>query len=224
MRSALAAVALSLIASSSLAQIGGGYDLRRHTIAGGGAVFDSGGSLRLDAVLGQPAAGRLSAGPFVVNGGFLNGISLATTPTATVTGTRPSTPITPVPDSPTATATVMPTAPEATPTLGGTAIATTTTPTAAISPSPLTTPTATITETAPATSSPTATSSACAGDCDGSGTVTVDELIQGINIALGAISVEACALFDTDGNGGVTVDEVIAAVNRALTGCESGDG
>jgi hypothetical protein len=54
--------------------------------------------------------------------------------------------------------------------------------------------------------------------------VTVDELIQGINIALGTISVEACSPFDTDGNGTVTVDEVIAAVNRALMGCDSANG
>jgi hypothetical protein len=59
----------------------------------------------------------------------------------------------------------------------------------------------------------------CAGDCNGNGEVTVDELIKGVNIALGNAPLEQCLSFDTNGNGAVTVDELIRAVNNALNGC-----
>jgi hypothetical protein len=49
--------------------------------------------------------------------------------------------------------------------------------------------------------------------------VTVDELIKGVNIALGVAAVEDCSAFDTSDDGSVTIDELIAAVNNALTGC-----
>ena len=49
--------------------------------------------------------------------------------------------------------------------------------------------------------------------------MTVDELIKGVNIALGTTSVDACPSFDANGDGAVTINELIAAVNRALTGC-----
>lgn len=61
--------------------------------------------------------------------------------------------------------------------------------------------------------------SGCAGDCDGGGTVTVDELIKGVNIALGTLGIEHCASFDTNGSNSVTVEELVKAVNNALTGC-----
>lgn len=61
---------------------------------------------------------------------------------------------------------------------------------------------------------------ACAGDCNGSGTVTVDELIRGVNIALGNGSVAQCASFDLNGDGTVTINELINAVNGALAGCD----
>ena len=53
------------------------------------------------------------------------------------------------------------------------------------------------------------------GDCDGDGRVTIDELILGVNIALGAQPVTACPAFDTDFSGNVSIDELIAAVNVA---------
>ena len=59
----------------------------------------------------------------------------------------------------------------------------------------------------------------CAGDCDGGGTVTVDELIKGVNIALGAAGIELCPPFDTNGSNTVTVDELVKGVNSALGGC-----
>jgi hypothetical protein len=60
---------------------------------------------------------------------------------------------------------------------------------------------------------------ACVGDCNGDGTITVNELITGVNIALGNTSVSACPSFDTSGDGTVAVNELISAVNAALNGC-----
>lgn len=59
----------------------------------------------------------------------------------------------------------------------------------------------------------------CSGDCDGSGTVTVDELITMVNIALGNSPVSACAAGDANGDGQITITQIIAAVNNALNGC-----
>jgi hypothetical protein len=49
--------------------------------------------------------------------------------------------------------------------------------------------------------------------------VTIDELIKGVNIALGALPLEACPPFDRNEDGAVTVDELVAAVSNALYGC-----
>lgn len=59
----------------------------------------------------------------------------------------------------------------------------------------------------------------CVGDCGGNGEVTVDEIIIGVNIALGLATLDTCPVFDSDGNGEVTVTELIQAVNNALNGC-----
>lgn len=59
----------------------------------------------------------------------------------------------------------------------------------------------------------------CPGDCDQDGSVTVDELVAGVNIALGLSALEECASFDRDGDGEVTVDEILLAVTAALEGC-----
>ncbi|MBI3782181.1 MAG: hypothetical protein HY270_02150 [Deltaproteobacteria bacterium] len=59
----------------------------------------------------------------------------------------------------------------------------------------------------------------CVGDCNGDGEVTVDELITGVNIALGSANLSACAVFDANGDGEVTIDEILSAVNSALNGC-----
>jgi hypothetical protein len=66
---------------------------------------------------------------------------------------------------------------------------------------------------------PLAAQGGCVGDCDGDDSVSVSELITGVNIALGAQSVENCEAMDADRNGSVTVNELIAAVNSALVGC-----
>jgi RHS repeat-associated protein len=60
---------------------------------------------------------------------------------------------------------------------------------------------------------------ACVGDCNGDRNVTVDELITGVNIALGTRLLGDCRSFDPNGDGEVTVDELITAVNNALSGC-----
>jgi hypothetical protein len=59
----------------------------------------------------------------------------------------------------------------------------------------------------------------CVGDCNGDGEVTINELITGVNIALGASPVSSCPAIDANGNGEVTINELISAVNNALNGC-----
>jgi pimeloyl-ACP methyl ester carboxylesterase len=60
---------------------------------------------------------------------------------------------------------------------------------------------------------------ACPGDCSANGIVSVDEVIRGVNIALGLAALDTCASFDTTGNGQLSIDELIAAVNALLDGC-----
>ncbi len=59
----------------------------------------------------------------------------------------------------------------------------------------------------------------CVGDCGGDALVTINEIITGVNIALGSAPLSQCPVFDADGNGEVTVNELIVAVNNALNGC-----
>lgn len=75
------------------------------------------------------------------------------------------------------------------------------------------TPTATATATATGTGAP-----ACDGDCNGDGTVTIDELITQVNIALGA-PLAACPAGDRNDDGAISIDELIVAVTNALGGC-----
>jgi len=106
----------------------------------------------------------------------------------------------------------------------------TATATATISATPANTATATPTRSAAdsptATPSPSASPSpspspppACTGDCNGNGVVTVDELVQSVNIALGNTPLSQCPAADRNGDGAVSVDELVGAVNRALNGC-----
>jgi hypothetical protein len=60
---------------------------------------------------------------------------------------------------------------------------------------------------------------ACPGDCNGVGGVTVNELVLGVNIALGSTGAGVCPAFDSDNSGTVSISELIAAVNAALNGC-----
>jgi len=59
----------------------------------------------------------------------------------------------------------------------------------------------------------------CAGDCDGSGKVGVNELVLGVNIALGRNSIDACRAFDRNNSNTITINELVTAVNAALDGC-----
>jgi hypothetical protein len=59
----------------------------------------------------------------------------------------------------------------------------------------------------------------CVGDCNGDGTVAINELITGVNIALGNQLLSTCPAFDADGDGSVAINELITAVNNALGAC-----
>ena len=61
----------------------------------------------------------------------------------------------------------------------------------------------------------------CAGDCDGSGDITVDEMITLVGIALGDKPLSACLIGDADHNTQITIDEIVRAVNKVLHGCAS---
>jgi hypothetical protein len=58
----------------------------------------------------------------------------------------------------------------------------------------------------------------CVGDCDGDGDVAINELIIGVNIALGNSTPDACPAFDPNGDG-VGIAELIQGVNNSLNGC-----
>lgn len=60
---------------------------------------------------------------------------------------------------------------------------------------------------------------ACGGDCNGDGIITVDEILTGVNLALGVGSTDECGAMDANGDGAVTVDEILKAVGAALEGC-----
>jgi hypothetical protein len=62
----------------------------------------------------------------------------------------------------------------------------------------------------------------CGGDCDLGGTVSIDELITAVRIALGAAGGALCPAVDLNRDGVVSVDEIVASVNRALDGCAGG--
>jgi len=66
-----------------------------------------------------------------------------------------------------------------------------------------------------------ATAPLCSGDCDGKGTVTVDEPLTLVNIALGNAQPSACP--DGVPNGAdVNIVLILTAVNNALNGCGGG--
>ncbi len=61
--------------------------------------------------------------------------------------------------------------------------------------------------------------SGCAVDCDRNGAVAINELLRGVNIALEAGTVSACAAADRNGDHQVSVDEMLSGVAGALDGC-----
>jgi plastocyanin len=60
----------------------------------------------------------------------------------------------------------------------------------------------------------------CVGDCGADGAVSVDELVQAVELALGAADA-ACPGLDGNGDDRVTVNELVAAVANAAQGCPS---
>ncbi|HYD49858.1 MAG TPA: hypothetical protein VEB21_15985 [Terriglobales bacterium] len=66
---------------------------------------------------------------------------------------------------------------------------------------------------------PTPIGSTCPGDCSRDGQTTVDEILLGVNIALGDADLSVCPVFDADSDAAVTVNELLAAIDRALNGC-----
>ncbi len=137
--------------------------------------------------------------------------STATELVPTNTPTSPPTPTTTFTSASTATPT--PTTqtqlPTATSTSSLTPTSASATPTFTPTPTPSIIPTPTATEMAPL----------CTGDCDGNGSVAINELVVGVNIALDHVPATVCPRFDADGNGLVTIPELIAAVGNALTDC-----
>ena len=79
--------------------------------------------------------------------------------------------------------------------------------------------TPTATPPAPPTATATPTQPTCAGDCNGNGAVSIDELITAVRIALDEAAVSACAATDTNASGTVEITELIAAVMHSLSGC-----
>jgi hypothetical protein len=80
--------------------------------------------------------------------------------------------------------------------------------------------TGTPTETVTPTPTPTGTPlRPCIGNCNGDGSVTVNEIITMVNVALGTADASTCAAGDANHDGQITISEIIAAVNQALKGC-----
>ena len=59
----------------------------------------------------------------------------------------------------------------------------------------------------------------CVGDCDGSGQVTINEIVILVDISLENLPPSACPFGDINHDGVVTIDEILKAVNNDLDGC-----
>lgn len=64
----------------------------------------------------------------------------------------------------------------------------------------------------------------CMGDCDGSGSVAVSEIVRCVAIALGFQPVAACDDADGNDDGQVGIDELTQSIVNALEGCGLPDG
>jgi DNA-binding beta-propeller fold protein YncE len=64
-----------------------------------------------------------------------------------------------------------------------------------------------------------AAAEACTGDCNRDGQVLVDEVVLGVNLALGTEPTASCYAYDRNFDDAVTVDEILTAVSLALEGC-----
>jgi len=81
------------------------------------------------------------------------------------------------------------------------------------------TPTVTATPTITRTPTNTPTPGPCYGDCDGSGSVEINEIILGVRINLGLAPLARCAQHDSNHSGTVEVSELIRAIRAALFRC-----
>jgi hypothetical protein len=61
---------------------------------------------------------------------------------------------------------------------------------------------------------------ACGGDCSDDGTVSISDLLAGVNIALGLLPIDVCPNMAAE-DGAVSVEELTIAVLNALNGCAS---
>ena len=59
----------------------------------------------------------------------------------------------------------------------------------------------------------------CIGDCNTDGSVTVNEILGMIDVALGNAQVVGCSAGDANIDDQITVDEILTAMNAALGGC-----
>src|SRR5262249_11207960 len=62
-------------------------------------------------------------------------------------------------------------------------------------------------------------SPACSGDCDGSGSVEINECGLITNMVLGSASLADCPAADANGDGQADVEDVVSAVEHALDRC-----
>lgn len=60
---------------------------------------------------------------------------------------------------------------------------------------------------------------ACLGDCNRDGSVAINELVTGVNIALDAAPINRCFALDRNANRSVQIDELIGGTRSALEGC-----
>jgi YVTN family beta-propeller protein len=65
---------------------------------------------------------------------------------------------------------------------------------------------------------PDAATNACLGDCNGDASVSIDEVVMCVNVALGNQSINACSACTCSGCE-TTVADIVMAVNNALGGC-----
>lgn len=66
---------------------------------------------------------------------------------------------------------------------------------------------------------PTIGAGSCTGDCDGNVSVTVDEILRSVNIALGVVELAECPNADSNDDRMVSVDEIVIGVTMAIGQC-----
>jgi len=198
-----------------------GGDTLTHALLPGSSAIDAGGPDCPPPATdqrGEPRVGACDIGAYEAPATAGPLATASPTPSRTATATATATPTRTPSDVPTPTATRS-SSPSHTPTRTPTVTATvTTTPT--LTPTPPATASHTALPTASATPTTPGPIATCPGDCNADGFVTVDDLVIGVGIALGAGPIDGCPAFDHNGDRIVTIDEVVAAVLRALEGCE----